>query len=201
MVSNNLVKSCVNSRKLNYSDIPVGYLNCLRDQIKFYNEPADSDYSGHLSPSGAAVFYTEVVPVTVEQPASGQSFSSDSRAAATRTAVGLRRAVQHVSNLWFPVNPDLLLRVRKSLNEGRYDLDVDFLIEDLRPDLALFTHCIRSLSEMLAGELGVESPSRGALSVRELFKAAGNDRIKKVFSQEANQISSCLLYTSDAADE
>lgn len=99
---------------------------------------------------------------------------------------GLRRAVTHVNSLWFPINVELLERVKAGLSEGKYDLDLEFLINDLKGDLALFTYTIKGLCEIIEREQG--NSSFGELSVRALFDSAGIARIQKVLAVPANQI-------------
>jgi hypothetical protein len=64
----------------------------------------------------------------------------------------LERAVQHVSAHWFPINPEALLSVRNGLETGAYDLDITFLINELKIDFALFTFCVKELIGIAARE-------------------------------------------------
>lgn len=97
----------------------------------------------------------------------------------------LERAVFHINNLWFPINVDLLGEILKGFEEGRYDFGVEFLIEDLKKDLALYVYCIRELSMLLRQE-GVRVCIKEPL---ELLNLAGKNRIKKVLSVNPRSIS------------
>lgn len=89
----------------------------------------------------------------------------------------LRRACEHVNRLWFPVNPDLLSKVREGIRSGAYQLDMSFLLEDLKTDFALYTHCLRELSE----QFKQHSPdSHLKMKPSELFKWGGLQRISTV---------------------
>lgn len=98
----------------------------------------------------------------------------------------LDRACEHVNRLWFPVNPELLRKVQSSLREGRYDFDVQFLLQDLKSDFALLTFCMRELSSILHKE-GVSVVH--CQTLRDVFDAAGISRIKRVLEVQAHQIS------------
>lgn len=57
------------------------------------------------------------------------------------------RALQHVSKPWFPMNPDVLKRVRDGLAAGTYENDFNNLFNDLKADFALFTFIVKELSQ------------------------------------------------------
>jgi len=54
---------------------------------------------------------------------------------------------------WLPADPELLERIQFAIEEGRYDDDVDALINEIKKDVSLFTYCLRRLSEMLEPRL------------------------------------------------
>ena len=58
----------------------------------------------------------------------------------------LQRALRHVSDYWIPPNPKTLNKIQEGLRRGAYELDLGFLIQDLKSDLALFTYCIKELT-------------------------------------------------------
>ena len=90
----------------------------------------------------------------------------------------LKRACEYVGKLWFPVNPEVLEKVREGLSTGAYQLDIDFLLDDLKSDFALYTHCLRELSERYKAEVGEEH--RRSLTPSDLIHWAGPDRIAMV---------------------
>lgn len=57
------------------------------------------------------------------------------------------RALQHVSKPWFPMNPDVLKRVREGLEQKIYDNNMEGLLEELKSDFALFTFVVKELSQ------------------------------------------------------
>ena len=62
------------------------------------------------------------------------------------------RAVEHVRKLWMPINRTVFERVKASLNRGAYDNNREELIRELHSDMALFTWCLRGLSELAKQE-------------------------------------------------
>lgn len=92
----------------------------------------------------------------------------------------LDRAVRHVTQMWFPFNPKSLERIRTSIVDGRYDLEIDSLIDDLKSDPALFSYCIKELSRIARDEK-VPIPEEG--STLALFQWAGPQRILDLFAE------------------
>jgi len=105
----------------------------------------------------------------------------------------LTLACKRVSESWFPTNPDLLKKVSAGLKEGAYDLDPDFLYDEVSTDFGLFTYCLKGLSLMLLDE-GIRLPDT-ADSI-DLFRHAGPARLKKLLCVEPDQISSHALEDS-----
>ncbi|MFM1846906.1 MAG: hypothetical protein RL417_380 [Pseudomonadota bacterium] len=87
------------------------------------------------------------------------------------------RAVDYVSDRWFPVNPELLERIKGDLSEGVYDNDIPALFSDVRQDFSLFLYCLRELSIMLRA-IGAELPP----NPHDLFVGAGIERLKEILS-------------------
>jgi len=98
----------------------------------------------------------------------------------------LERACEHVSRLWFPANPALVARIRTGLGEGSYDLDIDFLIEEITDDFALFTWCLKGLSALVAEEWA-RLPSRH--NPVEMLRLAGVANIRRLFEQGGGAVS------------
>lgn len=57
------------------------------------------------------------------------------------------RALHHVSKPWFPMNPDVLKRVRDGIEQKVYDDNFEPLLEELKGDFALFTFLVKELSQ------------------------------------------------------
>ncbi|MFM1848493.1 MAG: hypothetical protein RL417_1967 [Pseudomonadota bacterium] len=91
----------------------------------------------------------------------------------------LERAREHVSRMWFPANPEILERIRSGLGSGAYELDIDFLLDEIRDDFALFTYCLKGLTRLLAQEK-VEAPLD--LSPVEVLRWAGLPRLKIILA-------------------
>jgi hypothetical protein len=91
----------------------------------------------------------------------------------------LQLACQRVEAAWFPVNPALLDKITSGLAEGRYDLDVEFLISELKSDFALFTWTLKELSKMVR-EQKVPIPVRA--SPMAMFQAAGLQTLKLILN-------------------
>lgn len=111
----------------------------------------------------------------------GQSLVPDSHSSQMLNR-RLRRACEHVTKRWFPVNRGLLEKIRFGLAEGVYELDLGFLVSELKTDFALFTLCIRRLAGMLAEE-GIKVPQ--ALTPISLLQVAGIERIRSVICHES----------------
>ncbi|MDC0357644.1 HDOD domain-containing protein [Oligoflexia bacterium] len=97
----------------------------------------------------------------------------------------LQRALEHVNRLWFPVNNSLFSKIQEGLKKGSYDLGMEFLVEDIKKDFALYTYCLRELALQLQEE-GVAFYLKDPI---EFLEFAGLERIKKVFSVDIRTIS------------
>jgi len=102
----------------------------------------------------------------------------------------IQRAVEYVEDRWFPVNTRLLESIKKGFHEGRYDLDLDFLVEDLKSDLSLFSYCIKELAVLHhlenRGDIALANPI-------ELIRWGGTKRLQHILIKEAQQISTHAL--------
>jgi hypothetical protein len=96
----------------------------------------------------------------------------------------LARAADYVTDRWFPVNPDLFAQIKKDLAAGRYDSDLEGLLDEVRHDFALFAYCLRELAAMLR-QSGAVVP----LKPVEIFTAAGLDALKAILAVEEHTIS------------
>lgn len=98
----------------------------------------------------------------------------------------VQRAIEYVEDRWFPVNQKLLDSVRKGFREGRYDLDIDFLVDDLKGDLSLFAYCIRELASFHRQENADGINLRNPI---ELIRWGGVRRLQGILAKDALQIS------------
>ena len=102
----------------------------------------------------------------------------------------VKRAVDYVSDRWFPVNPELLGRIKDDLSRGMYDQNVAALFTDVRQDFSLFLYCLRELRAMLQA-VGAEVP----VSPKDLFLGAGIESLKEILSVEESELSLHRLKT------
>jgi len=62
------------------------------------------------------------------------------------------RALQHVSKPWFPMNPEVVKRVRDGLDAGTFASNFNALLTELKNDFALFTFVVKELSQKASFE-------------------------------------------------
>ncbi len=104
----------------------------------------------------------------------------------------LLQATQHVSQLWFPVNEELYSKIQKGLADGIYDLDIDFLVNEIRSDFALFTYCLKEVSKRAARD-GRSFPE--SATPLEMLKIVGLPQLREILSVERQRISAHSLST------
>jgi hypothetical protein len=88
----------------------------------------------------------------------------------------LTKACEYVSKFWFPANPIVLDRIRTGLQRGMYP-NVALVFEDIRSDFAIYSYCIKSLSQSYFQQ--VEKPN--SLSILGLFEWAGVPGLSSLF--------------------
>jgi hypothetical protein len=91
------------------------------------------------------------------------------------------RALHHVSKPWFPMNPEVLKRVRDGLEQGSFDNDFDDLLNELKSDFALFTFIVKELS--LKANLSDEARSFLGNPI-QLIRWGGTNTIREVLSEQ-----------------
>ena len=64
----------------------------------------------------------------------------------------LQDGYAYVSNSWIPTNPVVITEVQQAFNENRYTEDRELLLNDLKKDAGLFTHCIKYLLQNTSKE-------------------------------------------------
>jgi hypothetical protein len=91
------------------------------------------------------------------------------------------RALQHVSKPWFPMNPDVLKRVREGLDNGIYDTNFELLMSELKTDFALFTFIVKELSQKAT----IENVSPTVISnPLDLIRWGNTRNIKEILSEQ-----------------
>ncbi len=93
----------------------------------------------------------------------------------------LQRAIQHTSQHWFPINPEVLHSIREGLDSGAFELDIAFLITSLKQDFALFTYCIKELLPMATRQ---GAPSTVSSDPIKLLRWAGTERLKSILGSD-----------------
>lgn len=106
----------------------------------------------------------------------------------------LERATRHVVDLWFPPNPEVLKRIKTGLEDGSYELDISFLISEIKSDFSIFVYCLRQLGTMLK-EQGLKPPA--GLNPVEMLRFVGLDALKAILLVDERQISKHTLGVSN----
>jgi hypothetical protein len=91
------------------------------------------------------------------------------------------RALQHVSKPWFPMNPEVLKRVREGFDRGTYTQNFSLLLEELKSDFALFTFVVKELSQKAVLE-GI--PQATVNHPIELLKWGGVSAIRNILEEQ-----------------
>ncbi|MCB0334454.1 MAG: HDOD domain-containing protein, partial [Bdellovibrionales bacterium] len=97
----------------------------------------------------------------------------------------LAQACKKIHKDWFPVNSALLSRIQEGLGNGAYELDVDFLVNDIKTDFALYTYCLNELRKQT--HEGIELPRTGTPT--ELLQEAGLKRLSQILDTSPADIS------------
>lgn len=95
----------------------------------------------------------------------------------------LERACQYVSDMWFPVNPALVARLRAAVKNTK-SADMDSLVSEIQGDYALYMFCLRELCGLLQRE-GVKPPE--AKTPLEMFRFGGIDRLRSILELSDKQ--------------
>lgn len=91
------------------------------------------------------------------------------------------RALQHVSKPWFPMNPDVIKRVKTGIDSGSYEQDFGALLADLKTDFALFTFIVKELTQKAV----LQNISQATISNPiELIRWGGTAAIKEVLIEQ-----------------
>jgi hypothetical protein len=96
----------------------------------------------------------------------------------------LAKASQYVNDLWFPVNSELLAKIKLGIRGGIYDLDPESLVNSISGDFSLFMYCLRELISMLKEE-DVNIPLANPV---EVLRQAGLDRLKQILEIDEQKI-------------
>ncbi|MCB0354806.1 MAG: hypothetical protein KDD64_14825 [Bdellovibrionales bacterium] len=107
----------------------------------------------------------------------------------------LERAVEHVSDYWFPANPKLVDKIRTQLQDDIQTPD-QFLdiLATLKQDFSLFLFVFRELVTLVKRE---DSNVQVKLNPIELMQWAGAERLIQVFDQHGGVISRHRYEDSD----
>lgn len=109
---------------------------------------------------------------------------------------------------WFPVNPQLLAKIRNNLSDGNYRDDCDTLIEHLKSDVSLFTYCLRKLIELTKENSLPENPidlirASSFEDLRDILSCQDEDisthRLQDITHDQAHCIQNIIVSTSTAA--
>jgi hypothetical protein len=104
------------------------------------------------------------------------------------------RALQHVLKPWFPINQDVLTRVRSRFKQGDYAREPNELLQDLKADFALFTLVVKELIHVGKQE---NVPGATLHNPIELIKWAGPGRIQLLVENDKKLPATHSLHWSE----
>jgi hypothetical protein len=104
------------------------------------------------------------------------------------------RALQHVSKPWFPMNPDVLKRVREGFEKGIYEDNFNVLLAELKTDFALFTFLVKELVQRAA--VSGESQALIANPI-ELIRWGSSSHIREILAEQQKVPSMHSLHWSE----
>lgn len=91
------------------------------------------------------------------------------------------RALHHVSKPWFPMNPDVLKRVKGGLEQKIFDNNFEALLDELKGDFALFTFIVKELSQKAV----LSEQARSIIgNPIELIRWGGTTAILEILSEQ-----------------
>ena len=91
------------------------------------------------------------------------------------------RALQHVSKPWFPMNPDIIKRVKEGLDNDLYTSDFNALLVDLKSDFALFTFVVKELAQRAAAQNAPQSIVGNPI---ELIRWGGLNNLREMLLEQ-----------------
>lgn len=98
----------------------------------------------------------------------------------------LRHACRKAIENWFPANPKTLNRIHLGIEAGSYDLDIEFLVREIKSDFALFTYVLKELARMR--DRGIVQFPQGANPI-EMMRSAGYEKLKNLLTVHEREIS------------
>lgn len=125
---------------------------------------------------GAALKYKQLKAVQMQR--NSESISTGAKR--------IDKACDHVNDFWFPVNSELLAKIKLGVKGGVYDLDCETLVSSITGDFSLFMYCLRELIRMLNQE-GVQTPP--LVNPVDVLRHAGIERLKKILDVDEYKIS------------
>jgi len=91
------------------------------------------------------------------------------------------RALHHVSKPWFPMNPDVVKRVRDGIDQKTFDNNFEALLDELKSDFALFTYIVKELSQKAVLSEQARSIIGNPIA---LVRWGGTAAIKEILSEQ-----------------
>lgn len=116
--------------------------------------------------------------------------SNSSYRAPTKVSGSFLDVQAQLLDSWFPVNPELLSKIRSGLDSGSYKEDVNLLIEELKGDFSLFTYCLRELTRLAQSGAQDYKPPENPI---DLLRTSGFEQLRSVLVRSEEQISSHRL--------
>lgn len=96
------------------------------------------------------------------------------------------RACRYVSDLWFPADPQLVSRLRKTLESGTEQTRLEDSLLLVEEDFSLFMYALKEMSKLLSKE-GIKIPQKSSPS--EILRLGGIDRLQQIFGEGDDSLS------------
>jgi hypothetical protein len=98
----------------------------------------------------------------------------------------LAKEEARINDGWFPANPQLAAKIKDGFSSGRYEGDIDLLIEDVKSDISVFAYCLKRLIEIANQQ---DSAWASPDNPVDLIRGAAFDDLRSLLTAPADQIS------------
>jgi hypothetical protein len=98
----------------------------------------------------------------------------------------INRACRYVTDLWFPANPQLVSKLRTTLEQGPDQTRLEDSLLLVEEDFSLFMYALKETAKLLSDE-GVAIPKGSSPS--EILRLAGVERLQKIFDDSDDNLS------------
>jgi len=95
----------------------------------------------------------------------------------------LLNASKKVTEHWFPINRSQLNKIIEGIQQGAYELDIDFLISEIKTDFGLYGLCLREIN----GQTLVSDSDEPSLGSEDLFKKTGYKKLCEIITRISSE--------------